>query len=407
MQNLSGVKLFAIAILAGILAVAAGYYYLHLREEQLRNAYMPKSDITVALVVPSVNMAIGEILSQDKLSIKRVPVDYVPSNALTAELWKQASGRTLASPVQRGRPITWDAIEGDSVDRFSENITIGKRAKTIKISKVDSIDGLLRPGDRIDVYGKFSSGDIGVPSEANFADDVLLLIMENIEVLAAGREDATGRKYEKFIDQTSADGFNMSFTTVTLHVSEYQAAKLELAQEAGELISVLRNPEDTGVTNTLQLRVSDLLRPDPVEKVRREQVVRDAAGNIVGRVVDGKVLDKNGKVIGGIKNGVAMSLDGKPLGELVAGESIGQVVPDAEGNIVGRIVDGKVLDENGKVIGEVKDGVAMSLDGKRLGVLSASPEARTADANANRYFQFIAGGKGEDGVNAIQKVLVE
>ncbi len=450
MQKFSGVKLFVMAGVAGVLAVAAGYYYLDLRERQLLRAYAPQTSETAALVVPVENLLKGSILKQESLAIKQVPVDFIPSNALLAENWKQAIGRTLLAPLQRGRPITWSAIAGDAVDRFSENVEIGKRAKTIKISKVNSIDGLLRPGDRIDIYGLFSSSDVGQPAVENFSDQVLLLVLEHAEVLAAGREDANGRKYENFIDNNSADGFNMSFSTVTLHVTEYQAAKIEIAQEAGELMAVLRNPEDTSKNKIPQLRVSDLLEPDPVEAV---ELVLGENGEVLGRVIGNKVVDESGRVIGEVVNGEVVSLTGEPLGKITTGriDSSGhllsdvitvneEIVRDADGNIIGRVVNGQVMDESGKVIGIVKDGVATSLDGKVLGDIEQreveQSVVRDDDGNiigrvvdgqvvndkgeikvftgavakqgsSAQFIQFIAGGKGKDGVNPVQRLLVE
>jgi Flp pilus assembly protein CpaB len=409
MHKFPGLKLFIMAGIAGVLAVASGYYYLDLRERQLLRQYAPQTSETAALVVPVASLEKGSILKQEDIAIKQVPVDFIPSNAVLAENWKQAVGRTLLAPLQRGRPITWSAIAGNAVDRFSENVEIGKRAKTIKISKVNSIDGLLRPGDRIDIYGLFSSGDIGQPAVENFSDQVLLLLIERAEVLAAGREDASGRKYENFIDNNSADGFNMSFSTVTLHVNEYQAAKIEIAQEAGELMAVLRNPEDTSKNNVPQLRVSDLLKPDPAEAV---ELVLGENGEVLGRIIGNKVVDENGRVIGEVVNGEVVSLAGEPLGRIVSGRIDGsgkllsdvteEVVRDADGNIIGRVVNGQVLDESGKVIGVVKDGVAMSLDGETLGEIGAIKQSAS-----NRFIGFIAGGKGKDGVNPVQRLLVE
>ncbi|MFT5032282.1 MAG: hypothetical protein ACI9OO_000212 [Bacteroidia bacterium] len=125
-----------------------------------------------------------------------------------------------------------------------------------------------------------------------------------------------------------------------------------------------------------------------------------------------KVVDENGRVIGEVVNGEVVSLEGEPLGRIVSGRIDGsgkllsdvteEVVRDADGNIIGRVVNGQVLDESGKVIGVVKDGVAMSLDGETLGEIGAIKQSAS-----NRFIGFIAGGKGKDGVNPVQRLLVE
>src|SRR5690606_33809097 len=149
--------------------------------------------------------------------------------------------------------------------------------------------------------------------------------------------------------------------------------------------------------------VEGLAADDPLLRVHeRATVVRDADGNVIGKVVDGKLLDQFGNVIGNVVDGQAVGLDGRQLGQVqenVALDSSGRpvdmtrsqtsggvlvdgelldadgkviaqsraVVRDADGNVIGTVVDGKLIDADGKVIGTVKDGVAVGADGKPLG----------------------------------------
>ncbi|GIR69087.1 MAG: hypothetical protein CM15mP74_03380 [Halieaceae bacterium] len=62
--------------------------------------------------------------------------------------------------------------------------------------------------------------------------------------------------------------------------------------------------------------VRDVAADDPVMSVTEiADVVRDAEGNIVGKIVGDQILDRNGKVVGEV-------VDGEPVG--LAGESLGQ-----------------------------------------------------------------------------------
>ena len=63
--------------------------------------------------------------------------------------------RTLLTDVQRGRPMTQYAVTQTKSTRFSDTIELGKRARSVKVSKVESFDGLLRPGDTIDLMGTY------------------------------------------------------------------------------------------------------------------------------------------------------------------------------------------------------------------------------------------------------------
>ncbi len=374
MQPVSGSKLLIIAVVCGVVAGGAAWLYLKSKEAQYREAYKPPVERKVALVVPRSDIGKAEVVTKDKVAVLEVPAQFVPSGAVLAQDWKKLDGRMVDAPLQKGKPITWSAVEGSAVTRFSENVELGKRGKTVKISKINSFDGLLRPGDHIDLLGNFSATDIGLQKQPNYSDDVVMTVLENVVVLAAGREDASGRKYETFYDQNSADGFNMNFSTITLALSPQQVARVELAEKTGELLAVLRHPKDTSLGKLGQVTVANLLDPPPTETV---DVVLGADGQLVGRIVGDNVVDAQGRIVGKMVDGKPVSFDGKALGtvmeKVAANDPLlrvrerADVVRDADGNVLGRVVDGKVLDADGKVIGVVKDGKAVGLKGETLG----------------------------------------
>lgn len=374
MQPVSGSKLLIIAVICGALAGGAAWLYLKSKEAQYREAYKPPVERKVTLIVPRKDIGKAEVISKEKVAALDVPAQFVPSGAVLAQDWKKLEGRMVEAPLQKGKPITWSAVEGQAVSRFSENVELGKRAKTVKISKVNSFDGLLRPGDHVDLLGSFAATDIGLQEQPNLADDVVMTVLENVVVVAAGREDASGRKYETFYDQNSADGFNMNFSTVSLMLTPQQVARVELAERSGDLVAVLRHPKDTSFAKLGQITVANLLEPPPSEKA---DVVLDASGNLVGRIVGDNVVDAQGRIVGKMVDGKPVTFDGKALGRVVKDVAAddpllrvrerADVVRDADGKVIGRVVDGKVLDADGKVIGVVRNGQAVGLKGEALG----------------------------------------
>lgn len=374
MSSVSGKKLLIIAIACGVLAALLGWLYLKAKESQYRAAYQPAQQIMISVIVPKVDIGKAQPLTAENVAIMEVPREYLPSNAVLSADWPSLENRMTVQSLERGRPISWDAMEQSGVSRFSENVELGKRVKTVTVNKINSFDGMLRPGDRIDLLGSFSAQDIGLQQQPNFSDEVVINVLDDVVVLAAGREDAKGRKYENFYDRSTPDGFNMNFTTLSLMLTPAQVARVELAEKAGEMIAVLRHPKDSSTAELGQVTVSSLLDPLPAETV---DVVLDAAGNLLGRIIGNNVVDMNGRIIGTIVDGQAIGLDGKVMGRIVRGLAADDpilrmreratVVRDAAGNVVGRVVDGKVIDELGNVIGTYSDGKAIGLDGKELG----------------------------------------
>ena len=395
MSSVSGKKLLIIAVACGVLAGAMGWLYLKSKEAQYRDAYRPPVEQKVTVVVPKADIGKAQALTPELVATLDVPSDYLASNVVLAEDWPKLEGRMTVAPLQRGRPISWDAVEQERVSRFSENVELGKRIKTVKISKINSFDGMLRPGDRIDLLGSFAAGDIGLQKQPNYADDVVINILEDIMVLAAGREDASGRKYENYYDQSTPDGFNMNFSTLSLMLTPVQVARVELAEKAGEMVAVLRHPKDTSMAELGQVTVANLLDPPPQELI---DAVVDADGNLIGRIVGDNIVGADGRIVGKVVDGQAVGFDGNVIGRTVRGLNADDpllrmheratVVRDEQGNVIGRVVDGKVIDASGNAIGTVVDGKAVGVDGKSLGRVQANAvldsQGRVVDMSRSR-----------------------
>jgi Flp pilus assembly protein CpaB len=387
MKQASGQRLLIIAIACGVAAAGLTFFYLKKIEAQYKRANAPKQEVVVPVVVPKLALKKGDVLAKDKLAAKKIPEKYLPAGVVKAKDYKHLVNRTLLGPAGAGQPLTWNMVKGNSAETFSENIELGKRGYTIKINKIKSFDGLLRPGDHIDLYGNFKSDDVGLPSTGE-RDEITMPVLQDVVVVAAGREDFTGRKWEKVYDQTSADGFNMSFTTVTLSLTPHQATKLEVAQSIGEFIAFLRHPKDTSMAKLKYLDATALSKPDPVEKV---DVVMGADGKPLGKIVGDNVVDENGNIIGKVVDGKPVTFDGHALGTVVKGvdpddpalrvAEVADVVRDANGNVIGKVVDGQIVDAAGNVIGKVDaNGNAVALDGTSLGTIQ---EGVALDASGN------------------------
>lgn len=376
MKQMSGTRLLIIAVVCGLIAALLVIYYLQQVEEKYRRANQPVIEQTLAVVVPRRDMNKGEVVTLDSIGRLEMPARFVPSNYISAADYQKVVNRTLTSPVQAGRPITWEFITGRAAEKFSENLDLGRRAMGVRVTKIDSADGLLRPGDTIDLMGRFELSSLGIDSGTEGEpEEVVMPVLERATVLSAGREDQTGRRYERGKATNSVDGFNMEYTIVTLHLTPRQVARVELAQDVGTLFAVLRHPDDSDVADYDYLSPDILLTKDRPANV---DLVLGADGRPVGRVVGDNVVDANGNIIGKVVDGKAVALDGGVLGQVVTGvdpddpilrvTQTADVVRDAQGNIIGRVVDGKIVDKQGRVVGTVDaSGRAVGKDGEVIG----------------------------------------
>ncbi|MBU2885283.1 Flp pilus assembly protein CpaB [Gilvimarinus agarilyticus] len=377
MKQMSGSRLFMIAVVCGVVAAFLTVYYLKSVEERYRKANQPEQVRTIAVVVPKRNLNKGDSITVDAIGKLMVPTKFLPSNFVPASEYKKILNRTIASPMKAGRIMTMDAITGTKAETFSENLDLGRRAFSVKVNKIDSFDGLLRPGDTIDLMGEFDLEDLGFSGGVQDVNQVVMPVLESVIVLSAGREDYTGRRYERSRQQNSVDGFNMEFTIITLSLTPRQVARVQLAEKTGSVFAVLRHPKDTSMAEYDYIRADVLLDPEPEPVV---DVVLDENGNPIGRIIGDNVVDANGNIIGKVVDGKAVGFDGKSLGSIVENVSEddpmlrvrerADVVRDANGNVIGKVVDGQILDRDGNVIGRVDEsGRAIGLNGEEIGTV--------------------------------------
>lgn len=385
MAQLSGVKLFLIAGVAGVIGAISIVLFLSSVEEKYKRAAEPVPENTIRVIVPRQNMRAGDRLTKEALASRTIPEKYAPAHVLLASNVKDVVDRTLLTDIARGRPITQYAVTPTKAKRFSDTVELGKRARSIKVSKVESFDGLLRPGDSIDLMGTFQMQDLleslgsASPNRGlaqTVSEQAVMPVLENVVVIEAARVDQNGRRYEVSRDKQSRDGIDMEFTLITLALTPTQIARVELAESSGDVFAVLRNIEDTS-TAEFDLIETDVLLSRDLPPT--ENLVIGYDGKPVGRIVGDKIVDKAGNIIGKVVDGRAVDLEGKSLGSIVRDvdpddpinrvAEVTDVVRDANGNIIGRLVAGKVVDRAGNVIGEVRNGVAVGINGETLGAI--------------------------------------
>jgi Flp pilus assembly protein CpaB len=100
----------------------------------------PTGDVVVA----AADLPGGRPLTHQDLTVEQVPVDSVPDGAATEP--DPLVGRTLASPVRRGEPVTDVRVVADGLlDGYPLRVAAPVRVADAGVAR------LLRVGDRVDV----------------------------------------------------------------------------------------------------------------------------------------------------------------------------------------------------------------------------------------------------------------
>ena len=243
--------LFACAVGLGGLAAfgARGYISEQLALERERLA--PRTPMA-QVVVAKRDLAKGETASADTMAVREVPREYLSASAVTPERFDGFAGARLTAPMRAGEPLLAGALEGADPSTFAAKVPSGIRAITVAVDEVNSLSGMLQPGDRIDLL--LSVRMPGGVTTAPLAQEITRPLMQDVRVLATGRQIRPG------YDERSA----RAFTAITIEVSPTQAQKLVVAQRIGKLTAMLRNPEDRKPIDAHPMDVYGLLDIKPV-----------------------------------------------------------------------------------------------------------------------------------------------
>jgi pilus assembly protein CpaB len=209
----------------------------------------------VKVVVASRDVARGEPILPDRFALREIPAEYVHATALRPEQFDQYVGQRLAAPLKSGEPLLDLHLESTSLV-FSATLAKGNRALTTEVDEVNSISGMLRPLDHIDLM-------VTARANGGNAAETTFPLMSNVEVLATGQ---VTRKRD-------ASSQARTYTTITLSVSPQDAERIVVAKNSGKLTAVLRNPDDDKPNSTAALNIDDLMKPAGAKKQHTVQYI--------------------------------------------------------------------------------------------------------------------------------------
>lgn len=255
-------KTLVLALAGGVLGLAASamaYHYLEREETQLRDKMKDEqTQNLVAVVVAKADLPAGTMVKVDNMATRQVPRDYVyPETILPAE-FDNVSGESLVKPVRKGQPLLRTHLSEGGAAGLSDRIKAGRRAIAINVDEVSSLNGLILPGDQVDLM---------LSSRGNGSVTPLL---QGIKVLATGAQLAP-----RAGAQPGDDKFGLRYATLTLDVTPQEAEKLILARDNGTLSAILRGRGvDEGPVALRPLQARDLYSPsDLPEGGGQEQTV--------------------------------------------------------------------------------------------------------------------------------------
>lgn len=246
--------LLVVALALGAAASVLAMNYLKFKEAMISKQLEGKRPRMAGVVVPKRDLPKGARLSRDNLAVRQVPEYLISEQMLTPDNYVPMLGKELAFSAEHGKPITRSQVKFAGLGDFADTIAVKRRALTIRVDEINSISGMLRPGDLIDIL-------VSLRDEGGM--EVSLPLLSGVAVRAVGQM-VEGDEALSGIPQRRDE--KVTFTTATLEVTPDEAQRLVLAQDAGKITALLRNPEDLLPTSLTMLNTNQLLSRRPSAK---------------------------------------------------------------------------------------------------------------------------------------------
>jgi pilus assembly protein CpaB len=241
-----------------ILAVFAAKNYLG-QQVALEKARLQPNQAMVDVVVAKADLPRGSLIEASTMAVRSIPKAYAVSGSVDPDRFESYLGSKIALPMRAGEPLIAQSIEGADIATFSAKVKTGIRAMTVVVDEVNSVSGMLQPGDRVDLLLSVKPPAVTLNSPP--APEVTAALMQDVAVLATGKQVRPGQG-----DNPQA----RTFATITIEVSPDAAQKLVVAQRSGKLTALLRNPGDRTPMSQAPLDLYGLLQISPHRQIPQQ-----------------------------------------------------------------------------------------------------------------------------------------
>lgn len=211
-------KLFLLSILLGIITAALIYWQLTVIEEGKGKASM------ASIVVAKQDITQKTLVTAEMLDNIKVPKELKLDSSMTKK--EDVVGQYAKIDLVKGQQILLSHITSDKKELpLSYQLEANQRAITIAVNEVQSVNGAINPGDRVDIIATYTKGVAAAEA------DITSTVLQNILVLDNPKKMVS-------------EGNNSQVATLTFSVRPDQAQVLVLADEKGSVRLSLREAND-------------------------------------------------------------------------------------------------------------------------------------------------------------------
>ncbi|MDV2581343.1 Flp pilus assembly protein CpaB [Alkalibacillus haloalkaliphilus] len=205
--------LFLVAILMGIITTAIFFYSTQVSEPEVVEEEVELVSVVQATQVISEN----QIISEEDVEVVSVPAEQAHSTAIQST--DEIVGQIATTTIEAGEVMLEHRLrsEMDETQLVSRKVQEGYRGVSIGVDIVRSVSNLIDPEDYVDVVLTYEDDED--------EEDVSEVLLEEVRVLAVGRELVANAAGEQFVE----------YSSMTLELDQGDSVELVNADERGSI----------------------------------------------------------------------------------------------------------------------------------------------------------------------------
>ena len=256
LSNLGGSSRLGLFLAMGLAVATGALIFVALGQAKSEPVVLPGAGQTLSVVTTVESIPAGTEITAGMLAITPISVEAVLTGALQDPA--EVIGRFTRIPILAGEQLVSGKIVNSAADGTGLPfvIPVGMRAMAIEVDKVVAAGGLIRPGDRVDVFAiqEIRATD-PVTRDVERVGTRSVIIAQNIEILAVEQEllrvlpSEGNSERDPAITGTLPDQPEAvpAGTVATLALTPAEAAKILVALEDGDIRLAVRAVGDTSV----------------------------------------------------------------------------------------------------------------------------------------------------------------
>jgi pilus assembly protein CpaB len=222
--------IFGVLIAALIAVMVFAYSLLNQSKHQAQSTTAPAPQVEQILAAAQ-PLPAGSLLQPSQVTAITVPIAGAPADALldTPANRSALTGSMVRTALAQGAPIlNSEVIHPGDHGFLAAVLAPGMRAVTVAVDNVTGANGLIWPGDRVDVL--LTQTMNGAPDSKSIAAEVVL---SDVRVIASGAQ----------LVKDPSNPNNNQVQTVTLEVTPEQASRCLVATSLGKLSLIVHSAE--------------------------------------------------------------------------------------------------------------------------------------------------------------------